>query len=128
MALVDYPESFPTEAAAYFVGLVTKKEAPDKELIGHRGWNLVGYLTKVSIGEPEAMHAEPLNLTAENVAAAIEALDPDKPQAVVFGGIGKKLLLTIIMRIIEKAVASGELPSSFDSILDAILGGVFGGE
>lgn len=130
MSLVNYPESFPVEAAAYYVGLFRKTEAADKDKICFYGFNLVGYGLKVSVGEParESVVAGPLNIDAESVALAIESLDPDKPQAIMLGGLTQRLLFSILLRVIEKVVDGAELPASIDSIIDAILRGVSGAE
>lgn len=130
MSIVAYPESFPVEAAAFYVGLFRKTEAADKEKICFFGWNLAGYVAKTAVGEPEreSVTAGPLNIDAESVALAIETLDPSKPQQILLGGLTKKLLFSVLLRVIEKAVGNADLPASIDSIIDAILRGVSGAE
>lgn len=130
MSIVNYPDSFPVEAAAFYVGLFRKTEGADKEKICFYGWNLAGYIAKSAVGEPvkEAINAGPLNIDSESVAVAIETLDPSKPQQILLGGLTRQLLFSVLLRVIEKAVGSADLPGSIDSIIDAILRGVSGAE
>lgn len=125
MALVNYPQSFPVESVAEVVAVIRKQKPVDKVSLGLHGWNVAGYLQKLILGEPdtEAIHAGPLNVDAEALAVALESLDPEQPQAIMLGGLTKKLLYMALMKFIEKAVAGSDLPDGIKHLIDGLLGG-----
>ena len=125
MALVNYPQAFPVESVAEVVAVIRKQKPVDKASLGLHGWNVIGYVQKLILGEPdtEAIHAGPLNVDAEALAVALESLDPEQPQAIMLGGLTKKLLYMALVKFIEKAVAGSDLPDGIKHLIDGLLGG-----
>lgn len=125
MALVNYPQAFPVESVAEVVAVIRKQKPVDKASLGLHGWNVIGYVQKLILGEPdtEAIHAGPLNVDAEALAVALESLDPEQPQSIMLGGLTKKLLYMALVKFIEKAVAGSDLPDGIKHLIDGLLGG-----
>lgn len=129
MALVNYPDSFPAEAIGYVVSVIRKQQPMDKAKFGLYGWNAAGYLQKLILGEPdlEAILG-PLSATAEDLAVGLETLNPEGPQCILGGGLTKKLMFMLLVKLIEKAVAGADLPQSLEGLINEILGRVLGAE
>lgn len=128
MSLVNYPETFPAESIGYVVSVIRKQEPLDKAKLGHHGWNAQGYLQKLVLGEPDTEAIlGPLNVSAENFAVALESLNPEGPQAILGGGLTKKLLFMLLVKFIEKALSGVDLPKSLEQLPNEILGGFIGG-
>lgn len=128
MSIVNYPDSFPVESIAEVVAVFRKQKPVDKASLGRHAWNVQGYLQRIVIGEPdtEAIHAGPLNVTAETLAVALESLDPERPQAILGGGLTKKLLLMAVMKLLEKALTGANLPDSIEHLIESLLPGLLG--
>ena len=122
---MTYPQSFPVESIAEVVAVLRKQKPVDKASLGLHGWLVQGYLQKLILGEPdtEAIHAGPLNVDSETLAIALESMDPEKPQAILGGGLTKKLLYMALVKLIEKAIAGSDLPDGIKHLIDGLLGG-----
>lgn len=127
MALVNYPDSFPAESIGYVVSVIRKQEPLNKAKLGHHGWNAQGYLQKLILGEADTEAIlGPLNVSAENFAVALESLNPAGPQAILGGGLTRKLLFMLLVKFLEKALGGVDLPESLEQLLNEILGGFNG--
>lgn len=128
MSTVAYPQDFPKDSIAYVVNVFRKLEPIDKEKIGLHGWNVQGYLQKLILGEPDTEAIlGPLNISAETLAVALESLSPEGPQAILGGGLTKKLLFMMVIKVIEKLLGGVDLPESLEQLINEILGGLIGG-
>lgn len=125
---MTYPQSFPVESIAEVVAVLRKQKPVDKASLGLHLWLTQGYVQKLVLGEPdtEAIHAGPLNVDAETLAIALESLDPEKPQAILGGGLTKKLLFMALARLAEKLIGDANLPDAIEHLLNEILGGLLG--
>lgn len=128
MSVVNYPEAFPVESVAEVVKVIRKQIEVDKASLARHAWNVQGYLQKVVIGEPdaEAIVAGPLNITADSLAAGLESLNPEAPQAILAGGLTKKLMLFAITKLIERLLAGADLPDSIEHLIESLLPGLLG--
>lgn len=124
-----YPAEFPKESIGYMVGVFRKTETIDKAKIGLHGWIVQGYVQKLVLGEPDTEAIlGPLDINADTLAVALESLDPAGPQAILGGGLTKKLLLMLLMRLVEKALGGMDLPPSLEGLINDLLGGLIGAE
>lgn len=125
MSTVSYPATFPVESVGEVVKVLRKQAPVSKSSLGLHAWNVQGYLQKIILGEPdtEAIHAGPLNIDAETLAVGLETLDQEGPQAILGGGLTKKLLLMAVTKLLQKVLAGADLPSVIDHVLDGLLGG-----
>ena len=125
MSTVAYPTEFPEDSIGYVVNVFRKVEPIDKAKIGIYGWNVQGYLQKLLLGEPEvqAVHSGPMHIEAETLAIALESLGPGKPQAILGGGLTKKLLLTAVIKLIEMALGT-DFPASLEELVKGLVGSI----
>lgn len=122
-----YPAEFPKESIAYMVGVFRKTEALEKAKVGYHGWVTIGYVMKLTLGEPDTEAIlGPLSIDAETVAITLESLNPEGPQAILGGNLTKKLLLMMLMRLVEGALGGIDLPETLEKMIDEILGSLLG--
>ncbi len=127
MSTVAYPSEFPADSISFVVKVFRGQETPDKAALAHHGWNVQGYLQKIVLGEPntEAILG-PLSIDGETLALGLETLDPSRPQAILGGGLTKKLMLAAVIKLIELALKT-DLPVSLEELIKSLLGGASDG-